>query len=293
MDELACAQHRIERSKTMIIKKRSRPTIVRKAEDKAPQAPLPEDGKSQPTWKGRLERLDLKDEPAAKGFAVEDEDWIAFEDARSRLKEALGIDDDDFCTGIVRQLQKLTNWGGCADQDDFNFLLSVLKDARPVDKLHTLLHVQMAICHLCAMKQTEVLLQPVRFELPADFQLAMHNAKYDTRRLDKRKIRVDDLPLRQSGERSVRGLMQTFVLQLQTSVAYRKDHEQSVKVQPVYVSASGQKLLTDGTKAARRKTQKDPATRSSPKQNGSDHSAAGTDSSKQVNIQKSNGHASS
>jgi len=83
--------------------KRSRPTIERR-----PQAPLPDAGKSQVISK---EAQDLNDQSAAKGFAVEDEDWIAFEHARSRVKEALGIDDDDFCTGIVRQLEKLTNWG--------------------------------------------------------------------------------------------------------------------------------------------------------------------------------------
>jgi hypothetical protein len=187
---------------------RPRSTIVRKVDDKRPQAPLPEDGKSQATCK---EAQGLNDKPAAKGFIVEDEEWIAFNHARLRLKQALGIDDDDFCTGILGQLQKLTNWGHWADQDDFNFVLSLLKDAKPIDKFHALLHVQMAVCHLCAMRQTEVLLKSVRFELPADFQSDLHYAKYDSSRLDKQKIKVDDLPVRQSGERAVRGLMQTYV----------------------------------------------------------------------------------
>jgi len=257
--------------------KRSRPKIVRQVEDKKPQAPLPDDGKSQATGK---EAQGLNDKPAAKGLTFGDEDWIAFEDARSRLKEALGIDDDDFCIGIVRQLEKLTNWGHWSDQDDFNFVLSALKDAKPVDKYHAMLYVQMAVCQLVLMKQAEVLLKPVMFELPADFQVAIHNANYDTTRLDKQKIRVDDLPLRQSGERSVSRLMQTYVLLLQASIAYRKAHEQSVKVQP-----------------ARQKTDKDPPARSSQKLNGSHQSAQGfTDSSKQmnsINVQKSNDHASS
>src|SRR5262249_38582251 len=157
------------------------------------------DGKSQACE----EAQGLNDKPAAKSFAVEDEEWIAFEHARSRLKEALGIDDDEFCTGILGQLKKLINWGHWADQDDFNFVLSVLKDAKPIDKFHALLYVHMAVCHLCVMRQTEVLLKSVRFELPADFQLAIQYAQCDTSRPDKQKIMVDDLPVRQSGERAV------------------------------------------------------------------------------------------
>ena len=150
--------------------KRSRATIVRTVEDKRPQAPLLDDVRSQAT----CEKVQgLNDKPVAVGFTVEDEERIAFAQARSRLKEALGIDDDDFCAGILGQLKKLTNWAHWADADDFNFVLSVLKDAKPIDKFHALLNVQMAVCHLCAMRQTEVLLKSVRFELPADFLLGL------------------------------------------------------------------------------------------------------------------------
>jgi len=249
------------------------------------QAPLPDAGNSQVISK---EAQDLNDKPAAKGFTVEDEDWIAFEHARSRVKEALGIDDDDFCTGIVRQLEKLTNWG--TDQDDFNFVLSLLKDARPFDKFHALIYVQIAVCQLVVMKQAEVLLAPVRFELPADFQSALHNAKYDTRRLDKQKIRVDDLPVRQSGVRAFSNLIQTSDRLRKASIAYRNSVQPLVKGQQVSASAGGQDFLSDGTKAVRHKTRKRGL-------NGSQHSAAGfTDNSKQMNSingQKGNGHASS
>jgi hypothetical protein len=274
--------------------KRSRPANVRKVDDKRPQAPLPNDGKFQATCE---EAQALNDKPAAERFFVEDEEWIAFEQARSRLKEALRIDDDDFCTGILGQLKKLTNWGHWADQDDFNFVLSVLKDARPIDKFHALLNVQMAVCYLCAMRQTEVLLKSVRFELPADFQSDLHFAKYDASRLDKQKIRVDDLPVRQSGTRAVRGLMQTYVQQFQTSAAYRRAMDPSVKGQPVYTNAGGQELLSDGTKTTWQKTQEKPSALALRKLNGSHRSAESfTDCSKQTNsitARKGNGHASS
>jgi hypothetical protein len=160
------------------------------------------------------------DQPAAKGLIVEDEGWIAFQHAISRLKEALGIDDDDFCIGILRQLEKLTNFNPWAEQWAFNWLLSMLKDARPVNKSHAMLEVLKAVCLLASTKQAEVLLKPVRFDLPADFQLAIHNARYDTSRLDKQKIKVDDLAVRQSGERAFSRLMQTYVLLLQASIDY-------------------------------------------------------------------------
>jgi hypothetical protein len=167
------------------------------------------------------------DQPAAKGLIVGDEGWIAFEHAISRVNEVLGIDDDDFSIGILRQLEKLTNFKPWAEQWEFNWMLSMLKDARPVDKFQAMVYVGMAIVQLAAMKQAEVLLKPVRFDLPADFQLAIHNARYDTRWLDKQKIKVDDLPVRQSGERAFSRLMQSYVLLLQASIDYRNAVEAS------------------------------------------------------------------
>jgi hypothetical protein len=276
---------KIERSKTMI--KRSRPKIGRQVEDKSPQGALPDDNKSQVKCK---EAQDPSDEPVAQCLVVEDEDWIELEYECSRLKQALGIDDDDFCMGILRQLEKLTNFRHWADRCDFNFVLSVLKDARPVDKLHAMIYVQIAVCQLAVMKQAEVLLKPVRFELPADFQSAIHNARYDTSRLDKQKIKVDDLPVRQSGERAFSRLMQTFVQLVQISIAYRNAAELSMKGRQVWASADGQRFLSDTTEAVRHKAQKRGL-------NGSGQSAAGfADRSKSPNsnkIQKTNGRASS
>jgi hypothetical protein len=167
------------------------------------------------------------DRPAAKGFIIEDEEWIAFEQARARLKEATGIDDDDFCIGVLRQLEPLTNFKPWAEQWAFNWLLSMLKDARPVNKSHAMVEVLKAVCLLASTKQAEVLLKPVRFDLPADFQLAIHAARYDTSRLDKQKIKVDDLPVRQSGERAFSRLTQTYVLLSQASIACQNAAEVS------------------------------------------------------------------
>ena len=256
--------------------------------DKKAQDSVPKDHKKSQAQSNEAERLIHR--PAAVGFTVEDEDWNSLEGDRSRLKEALGIDDDDFCEGILYQLYGLTAKGEYGDAT-FNFVLSVLKDVGPVDKFYAMLVVLMAVCHLAAMKQAQILLKSVQFELPADFQLAIHDAKYDTSRLDKQKIKVDDLPLRQSGERSVSRLMQTYVLLLQTSIAYRRAAEPSVKGQQVYASARRQDFQSDGTEAVRHKAQKRGL-------NGSRQSAARfTDRSKPPmnsnKIQKTNGRAPS
>jgi hypothetical protein len=154
-----------------------------------------------------------------------------------------------------------------------------------------MLYVQMAVCQLVLMKQAEVLLKPVRFELPADFQLAIHNAKYDASRLNKQKIKVDDLPVRQSGERSVSRLMQTYVLLLQASISYRS----AVEGQQIYASAVRHKFLSDGDRSAERhKAQKHAPARPSLGLNGAARfthtSKAPLNSNK---IQKTNGRASS
>jgi hypothetical protein len=270
----------------MSFKKRSRPTIAGKAEDKKAQGPLPEDGKSQATWKEKLERLGLKDQPVT-GLTGEDDYFTNLESRRSRLKKALGIDDHAFCDGLLQQLNRLFPIDeGAKSEMDFSFVLSVLES--PVDKDHAMLRFQMALVQLCITRQAQILLRPINYELPDDVAVALHQVNWDARRMEPQKIKIQDQPVRQVAERMVTRLMHTFALQFEISASYRKDHEQSVKGQQVYVSTSGQNLLTDGTKAAGRSSQQ---------QNGYHHSAAGfTESSKPtnaVNVQKSNGHASS
>jgi hypothetical protein len=232
--------------------------------------------------------------PAVQPFVVEDEDWNRLKGRYWRLRWVLGIDDDDFCEGLVYQLSEILRYD---DETNFEFVLSFLKDAKPVDNLHATLLVQMAVCHLAMMKQSQVLLKPVSFELPADFQLAIHHAKYDTSRLDKQKIRIDDLQVRQAGERAFSRLMQTYALQLQISAAYRKSVEVSAKPQQAFAITEGQAVLTGGTVTAH-VGQKTAAGRSPGKLNGSRQSAGRVSrSSKErmnaIHVQKSNGRASS
>jgi hypothetical protein len=279
----------------MQMKPRPRPKIDRQVHDKKPQGAVPDDVKSQVA----SQLAQNPNEPVARHFIVEDQEWIAFERALSDLKEALGTDDEDFCKGILRQLERLTPYGDWGDQTDFYFVLSVLKDAKPVDKSHAMLEVQRAFCHLGVMKQAQALLKPVRFEPPADFRVAMRNAMWDLARLDPQKIKVDDQAVRQAGERSVTRLMQTHVMLLEASVGYRKAKQQMIETgTPISASTTEEALLRDGTPAPRPKGYKNGAPKSSRALNGSQQAAGhlASRSKRQMNSitsRKSNGHAPS
>src|SRR5690348_14958781 len=78
-------------------------------------------------------QLDPNRGPAVQGFVVEDEDWIRLKYRYLRLKWVLGIDDDDFCVGLVYQLSEVMRYD---DETNFEFVLSFLRGAKPIDNLH-------------------------------------------------------------------------------------------------------------------------------------------------------------
>jgi hypothetical protein len=105
-----------------------------------------------------------KDGAAAVRITGEDDYWIIREYNCSRLKEALGIDDNDFCEGIYQQLDNLLSIeDGTQNRRNFDFVLSVVRSLKPVDKLHATLLIQMAVVHLSAMRQSEILLKPLNY----------------------------------------------------------------------------------------------------------------------------------
>jgi hypothetical protein len=170
----------------MQIKPRPRPKIDRQVEDKKPQGPLPDNGKSQATWK---ETLGLKDQPAVR-HCGEDDYFTSLESRRSRLKEALGMVDYAeyaFCDGLLQQLNRLFPIEeGTQSETDFDFVLSVLKSLR-LDKHHAMLLFQMALLQLCITRQVEILLKPLNYELPYDVAVALNRANWDAGRMEPQK----------------------------------------------------------------------------------------------------------
>ena len=64
------------------------------------------------------------------------------------LMEALGTTDYDFVDGLLRQLTNAELDGDKADEANINFLLAVVKDAKPKDHLEAMLLAQMAVVHV-------------------------------------------------------------------------------------------------------------------------------------------------
>jgi hypothetical protein len=167
----------------------------------------------------RVEELPRESSKQLAGIRILGEDDYSEQLDRDvvRVREATRIDNDDFCRGIVRQLYRVT-----ADRKaDFDFMLSVLKDLDPVDKIHAMLAVNVVVSQLALMRVGESLLKPITFELPTEFVSACHRARWDFARLDKQKIQIDDQPIREWGARMYNKLSQTFHMHLQAFSRYR------------------------------------------------------------------------
>jgi hypothetical protein len=67
------------------------------------------------------------------------------------LAEALGSAERDFIGGLIRQLAQAGSQGQEVDEAGLNFMLSVVKDAKPKDHLEAMLAAQMAAVHMATM----------------------------------------------------------------------------------------------------------------------------------------------
>jgi hypothetical protein len=146
---------------------------------------------------------------------VVDDYWERIATDTTRLEEALGISDKAFCEAIVRQVYVLAQEEG--DETDCNFVFSFIEDAKPINKAHLMLLVQMSICHLAVMRQGQILLMSAKFEPPDDF--GMYSISETLRR--NHQIKIDDQPVCEFGTRIVNKLMHTYVTQLEASTRYR------------------------------------------------------------------------
>jgi hypothetical protein len=75
--------------------------------------------------------------------------------AYAQLAAALGTADADFINSILSQLANATGKGSGADEDQLNFVLSILAGMAPRDRIEALLAVQMALVHLASMTFTK------------------------------------------------------------------------------------------------------------------------------------------
>jgi hypothetical protein len=140
------------------------------------------------------------------------------------LRDALGSSDRDFLNVILRQLANASARGGQVDEDDLNFMVSVVKGIEPRDQIETMLAAQIAGIHNTIMTFT------------------------------RRLANVENIPQQDSAERALNKLARTFVSQMEALKRYRTGGEQKVTVQHVSVSEGGQAIVGNVTQTPREAT---------------------------------------
>lgn len=140
------------------------------------------------------------------------------------LMEALGTADPDFGLGLIGQLANVGSSGHKNDEDNLNFMLSVVKGVKPNDQLEAMLAAQMAAVHMATMRFAGNL------------------------------IHVETIAQQDSAERTLNKLARTFAIQLEALKRYRTGGEQKVTVQHVSVSEGGQAIVGNVTQSQREDT---------------------------------------
>jgi hypothetical protein len=137
------------------------------------------------------------------------------------IKNALGSLDDGFVFGLLRQLASATSGGPNIDEDDLNFMFSVIKEIKPQDPLESMLAAQMAAVHMATMRFIQ--------HLPL----------------------IKSLPEQDAAERAINKFARTFTTQMKALKRYRSGGEQKVTVQHVSVSEGGQAIVGNVTQNLR------------------------------------------
>jgi len=136
------------------------------------------------------------------------------------LTEAIGTVDGDFVTGLLTQLGNATSQDRRPDESAINFLLSVIKGAKPKDQFEAMLAAQMAAIHTATMTFT------------------------------RRLANVETIQQQDSAERALNKLARTFAMQMEALKRYRTGGEQKVTVQHVSVNEGGQAIVGNVNQAA-------------------------------------------
>jgi hypothetical protein len=136
---------------------------------------------------------------------------------RLLIQNALGTLDAPFMYGLLNQLAVATSGGPTIDQDELNFMVSVIKGIEPRDQVEAMLAAQMAGIHMATMRFIKQLPQ------------------------------IKSLPQQDAAERAINKFARTFVSQMEALKRYRTGGEQKVTVQHVSVSEGGQAIVGNVT----------------------------------------------
>ena len=166
---------------------------------------------------GNTPRIKVSHDKKARAISLDHPDELI---GCALLTEALGTVDCDFVSGLLTQLGNASSQDQRLDESAINFLLSVVKGAKPKDQFEAMLAAQMAAIHTATMKFTR--------------QLA----------------NVETIEQQDSAERALNKLARTFAMQMEALKRYRTGGEQKVTVQHVSVNEGGQAIVGNVNQAA-------------------------------------------
>ena len=133
--------------------------------------------------------------------------------AQALLMEALATTDDCFVVGLIGQLADAGTRRRKLDERELNFMLSVVKGAKPKDQIEAMLAAQMAAVHTATMTFT------------------------------RRLANVENIAQQDSAERAFNKLARTFAAQVEALKRYRSRGDQTVRVEHVTVNEGGQAIV--------------------------------------------------
>lgn len=129
------------------------------------------------------------------------------------IAKALGITDEIFYEGALRQLIIASSEGTAIDVEALNFAVSLVRSIQPRNQLETMLAIQMAAVHLASMK----------------YMRRMNHSQ--------------TIPQLDLHERIVNKLMRTFTSQMEALRKHRNGGNQRVTVKHVHVHDGGQAIV--------------------------------------------------
>ena len=131
----------------------------------------------------------------------------------SLLAEALATTDVSFVVGLISQLADAGTRGRKVGERELNFMLAVVKGAKPKDQMEAMLAAQMAAAHMATMAFAH------------------------------RLANVENIAQQDSAERAFNKLARTFAAQVQALKRYRSRGDQTVRVEHVTVNEGGQAIV--------------------------------------------------
>ncbi len=144
--------------------------------------------------------------------------------AQAMVSKAMGITDEAFYHGAIKQLVNAVSIGPVASMDDLNVAIAMVRGIEPRDQLETMLALQMVAVHFASLSFTRKM-----------------NHTETIKQLDLQ-------------ERVVNKLMRTFATQMEALRKHRNGGNQKVVVEHVHVHEGGQAIVGNVTHGGRPST---------------------------------------